>query len=105
MKSTYEDDHRVALAREMTAAAGVPLRDRYGFAASDEDVLRVVEIVFAQPDDKMAADDIGYANFADGLELAMGYDMPTDEEYERQIVAALRPLAEQRRNAAAKGLR
>lgn len=102
--SDYEDQHRIALAREMTALAGVPLRDRYGFAASDEDVLTVINVVFAQPDDAKAADDIGYKNFAEGLELAMGYDTPTDEEYERRIVAALRPLVEQRRTAAGRSL-
>lgn len=58
---SLEDSHRIALARELTAAAGVPLRDRYGFAASDETVLYVVNAVFAQPDDKRAANDIGCA--------------------------------------------
>jgi hypothetical protein len=106
--STYEDGHRIALARELTAAAGVPLRDRYGFAADDDTVLAVVNYVFAQPDDKKAADDIGLANYVredgDPLELAMGYDTPTDEEYELAIVKALRPMVEQRRDAAARGL-
>jgi hypothetical protein len=100
-----EDAHRVALAREMTAAAGVPLRDRYGFAARDEHVLFILNAVFAQPDDHKAADDIGVAGALGDIEIAMGYDEHTDEAYERAIVAALRPLTENRRNAAAKGLR
>lgn len=107
--STYEDGHRIALARELTAAAGVPLRDRYGFAVDDETVLAVVNIVFAEPDNAKAAERIGLANFigdndGDPLELAMGYDTPTDEEYELAIVEALRPLVEQRRDAAVRGL-
>src|SRR5215467_7758327 len=45
----YEARHRVAVARELTYAAGCPLRDRYGFAAADEDVLFVVDAVFREP--------------------------------------------------------
>jgi hypothetical protein len=100
----YEDNHRVALARELTYAAGVPLRDRYGFAASHEDVLSVVNIVFREPDDKEAADAIGLGNALNEHEIAMGYDEPTDEEYETKIVRALRPLVEERRQAAARSL-
>ena len=101
---TLEDRHRVALARELTFAAGVPLRDRYGFAAHDAHVLAVLAMVFAQPDDARAADEIGGANMLGDIELADGHDTPIDEEYERRIVAALRPLTEDRRNAAARGL-
>lgn len=101
--SALEDRHRVALARELTYAAGVPLRDRYGFAASDEDVQLVVETVFAFPGDE-AADAIGTANMLGTIELAAGSDTPIDEEYERRIVAALRPLVEQRRQAAGRAL-
>ena len=100
----YDDDHRIAVARELTYAAGVPLRDRYGFAASDDDVLHVVGAVAAHPDDQAAADAIGLANATRDIELADGYDTPIDEDYERRIVAALRPLIEQRRDAAVKGL-
>jgi hypothetical protein len=104
----YENTHRIALARELTAAAGVPLRDRYGFAVADQTVLAVLGYVFAEPDDAKAAEDIGLANYVredgDELELAMGYDTPTDEEYELAIVKALRPLVEQRRDAAVRGL-
>lgn len=102
---SYEDGHRIALARELTAAAGFPLRDRYGYAASDKSVLFAVNAVFAQPDDAKAADDVGCGNFIGECELASGYDMPTDEEYERGIVAALRPMVEQRRDASARSLR
>jgi len=104
MTAKYEDGHRVAVARELTAAAGVPLRDRYGFAASDQDVLNVVRIVFREPDDPKAGELIGLGNALGEHEIAMGYDEPTDEEYELAIVRALRPLAEQRRQAAARGL-
>jgi hypothetical protein len=103
--SEYEDDHRVALARELTYEAGFPLRDRYGFAASHETVLYVVQQVFAHPADDAAVEAIGVANALGDIQIARGYDMPTDEEYELGIVRALRPLAEQRRDAAVKGLR
>lgn len=100
----HEDHHRIALARELTYAAGVPLRDRYGFAASDETVLAVVAAVAAHPGDEEAVTAIGGVNAVGEIELSMGYDTPTDEDYERRIVAALRPLVEQRRDAAVKGL-
>ena len=103
--SEHEDRHRIALARALTAAAGVPLRDRYGFAASVETVAAVVAIVFREPDDAKAADLIGLGNAVGDLELAEGYDMPIDEERERAVVRALRPMAEQRRDAAARSLR
>lgn len=101
---TLEDQHRLALARELTYAAGVPLRDRYGFAASDADVHRAVAAVFAHPDDEVAAAEIGAANAVGDIELADGYDTPINEDYELRIVAALRPLAQQRRDAAVRGL-
>lgn len=102
--SALEDRHCAALARELTYAAGVPLRDRYGFAASDEHVLAVLAAVFANPDDQTAVNAIGCANALGDIELAMGADTRTDEDYDRRIVAALRPLVEQRRNAAARSL-
>ncbi len=106
--SAYEDQHRIALARELTYAAECPLRDRYGFAVGDDVVLAIVNIVFAEPDDAKAADQIGMASLLTELgdcgHIAMGYDTPTDEAYERAIVAALRPLVEQRRDAAARSL-
>lgn len=97
-----ERHHRRALARELTYAAGFPLRDRYGFAASDKAVDLVVSAVFSIPDDVRAADTIGMAVALGEAELASEYDMPTDEEYEAGIVAALRPLVAQRRAAAMK---
>lgn len=103
--TAHENRHRIALARELTAMAGVPLRDRYGFAARDEDVLRIVETVAAIPDDETCVCQIGALNALGEIEIADGYDNPTDEEYEGRIVAALRPLVEQRRDAAVKGLR
>jgi hypothetical protein len=100
--SDYENDHRIALARELTYAAGVPLRDRYGFAASDEAVLFAVNACFTHAGDEEAADAIGLAVFAGDVALASGYDMATDEVYERAIVAALRPLVTDRRAAEAR---
>jgi hypothetical protein len=100
---SYEDHHRVAVARELAYAAGCPLRDRYGFAAADADVLFVVDAVFREPNDARARFLIGSAN-GDQIELAMACDTITDETYELAIVRALRPLAEQRRNAAVRGL-
>lgn len=102
-KLTLEDRHRVALARELTAAAGVPLRDRYGFAARDEDVLHVVKLVAANPGDGAAVMAIGTGNVLGEIEIAEDCE-PTSEEYELRIVAALRPLVEQRRDAAVRGL-
>jgi hypothetical protein len=107
--SSFEDQHRIAVARELTYAAGCPLRDRWGWAVGDDTVLAVVNIMFAEPDDAKAADAIGMASamaeLGDGGHLAAGYDTPTDEEYERAIVAALRPLVEQRRDAAVRSQR
>jgi len=107
--TAYEDNHRAALARELTYAAGCPLRDRYGFAVADDVVLAVIAIVFREPDDEKAAEAIGMASLmaelGDNGHLAMGYDTPTDEAYERAIVAALRPLVEQRRDAAVRSQR
>lgn len=102
--SEYENRHRVAAARELTYAAGCPLRDRYGFAASDDSVLAVVRFVFAEPDDAKCGDLIGAANATGDIEIAEGYDLPASEEYEQKIIAALRPLAEDRRNASARSL-
>lgn len=99
-----EDHHRVAVARELTAAAGFPLRDRYGFAARDEDVLAVVRFVFREPDDRKAGDLIGLANARHEIEIAGGYDMPADERYEQGIISALRPLVEDRRQSAGRSL-
>ena len=103
--STYEDNHRIAVARELAYAAGVPLRDRYGFAASADTVLYVVNAVFGHPSDEAATQVIFAGSVAGDCELAMGYDEPTDEDYERRIVEALRPLAERRWDAAGKALR
>ena len=102
--SSLEMRHRIAVARELTAAAGVPLRDRYGFAARDEHVGVVLDIVFAHPNDETAVAEIGARNMLGDIELADGYDTPTDEEYERRIVATLRPLVEDRRQAAGRAL-
>ena len=99
----YEAGHRVAVARELTYAAGCPLRDRYGFAAADQDVLFVVDAVFREPDDARARFLIGSAN-GDRIELAMPGGTITDEAYELAIVRALRALAGQRRDAAARSL-
>jgi len=90
--SALEDRHAIATARELTYAAGVPLRDRYGFAAPDEDVLAVVRLVTEHTDDEAAANAIGAANMLGEVELASGSDTPIDEEYERRIVVAVRPV-------------
>lgn len=101
----YEDSHRVAVARELTAAEGCPLRDRYGFAASDSTVLFIVNAVFAEPDDRKCGDKIGAANATGDIQFAEAYDTPASEEYEQAVIRALRPLVEQRRKAAARSLR
>jgi hypothetical protein len=99
----YEDHHRIAVARELTFAAGCPLRDRYGFAASGADVLFVVTAVFRHPGDEQARAVIGAAN-GNQIELAMSPEVITDEPYELAIVRALRPLAEDRRAAGGRAL-
>lgn len=99
-----ETRHRVALAREMCAAAGVPLRDRWGFASSDQAVARVVEVVFMYPQDRAAVE----ALFSDALDgggaVAEAYEFPS-EEFHFEIVRALRPLVEDRRRAAERAQR
>lgn len=91
--SPLDDRHAIATARELTYAAGIPLRDRYGFAVPDEDVLHVVRLVAAHTDDEAAANAIGAANMLGEIELASGSDTPIDEAYERRIVVAVRPVA------------
>lgn len=93
---SHENHHLVALAREWTFAAGCPLRDRYGFAADDQDVLNVINIVYREPDDDRAAAAIGIGNFNGDHQIAMATDTPSDEDYDRRIVTAIRPLVEQR---------
>lgn len=102
--SALEDRHRIALARELTAAAGCPLRDRYGFAARDEDVLFVVNAVFRNPVDADASREIFQANMSHEIELAEEHDTPLSEEAELRVIAALRPLTESRRSAAGRSL-
>lgn len=92
----FEKHHRIAVARELCAIAGVPLRDRYGWAASDETVATVVDTVFREPDDQVAADTIGAANILGTIELAMAHDTPTNEETDLTVVRALRSLVLQR---------
>jgi len=89
----------VVLTRELADAAGVPLPDRYGYAASDAVVVHaVVGICVAQPDDGKAVDEIGMANFVGDINLAMRYDTPTDEKYEQRIVAGPPPAHRRPRN-------
>lgn len=95
-----EAHHRRALARELTAAAGAPLRDRYGFAASDATVDALVDIVFTYPTVDAALVALYDATMARRLRLAMDHDTPTDEDYERRIVVALQPLVADWRRAA-----
>jgi hypothetical protein len=92
-----ETAHQIACARELTYAAGVPLRDRYGYAASDEHIIVVLQALHDHADDKEAGDAIGLANALGEIQLADGYDTPIDERYERRIVAALRPLTDSRK--------
>jgi hypothetical protein len=104
--TAYEDNHCIALARELTYAADVPLRDRYGFASGNDDVLALLAIVFREPDDAKAAIALGLAPYVDNeCCFAEGYDTPASDEYIEGIVRAVRPLIEQRRSAAARSLR
>jgi len=98
MTLTLQEYNSIACAREITFAAGCPLRDRYGFAARDEHVLKVLQIISEWEDDKEAADQIGLANAVEEIEIAMGADEPADEEYELAIVRALRLGEERKRN-------
>lgn len=92
-----ETAHQIACARELTYAAGVPLRDRYGYAARDQHIIIVLQAIHDHADDKEAGDAIGLANALGEVQLADGYDIPIDELYERRIVAALRPLTNTRK--------
>lgn len=78
--------HRIALARELTAAMGVPLRDRWGFASSDKDVLAALQIVEANPQDPVTA--LGIATMTGGPRLAKG-GLPLDDEDLMQLVSCL----------------
>lgn len=98
--TVLKDRHRVALARELAFAAGVPLRDGYGFAASDDTVLAVVNAVFATSADECVVAAIGVGNVSGNIELAMPSGTSTDPDYARRIVAALRPLADRNHDAA-----
>ena len=89
-----ERHHCIAVARELTYAAGVPLRDRYGYAASDDTVLYLVESCFSNPDDEVCAVDFGAANAVGNVEYADGYDTLPDEDFDLRVVRALRPLVE-----------
>jgi len=95
--TSLETHHRRALARELTAAAGVPLRDRYGYAASDATVDALVDIVFAYPTIDATLVALYEEALAGRINLAMDHDTPTDEDYERRIVEALQPLVADRR--------
>jgi NTP pyrophosphatase (non-canonical NTP hydrolase) len=97
--SALEWHHRRALAREMTAAAGYPLRDRYGYAARDADVDWLLCQLLEEPDDKAAAEAIGSGNTTGRIELARAPEEAADQEYELGIVSALRPLIAPRQHA------
>lgn len=92
---SYDQAHRIVLVREETAKAGFPLRNRYGWAAGNEDVLHLIEILTEEADDHEAAERIGLGSALGEHEFAAGYDLPTDEAYEAGIVAASRPLVEE----------
>lgn len=89
---TLLERHQIALAREACALAGVPLRGRYGYAASDEHVLALWNIVAEEKDDERAVNGIGIANALGDIEIAREIDTPSDEEYEHKIVSALREV-------------
>lgn len=97
-----ETHHRRTLARELTAAAGAPLRDRYGYAASDATVDALVATVFAYPAIDATLVALYEEALAGRINLAMDHDTPTDEAYERRIIVALQPLVPDRRRALAK---
>ncbi len=87
-----KEHNAVSQARELTFAAGCPLRDRYGYTARDKDVLKILEILKEWNKDEEAGLQIGLANAVGEIEIAMQPDIPADEEYELAIVAALRGL-------------
>lgn len=103
MTHELEDHHRIALARELTYAAGCPPRDRWGWASSDADVLAIVRFVAAHPGAEAVAAAIGTANALGDIEIGQDRE-PADDQYERRIVTALRPLIADRRRAADRGL-
>lgn len=106
MISSYEEHHCIAVARELTHAAGFPLRDRYGFAASDETVLYIVNACLDNRAALDAVTQIGTANVLGDIQIAAGYDTLTDETYEMGIVTALGELVDRQRELdAARALR
>jgi hypothetical protein len=88
----YERDDLRARARELAYAAEVPLRDRYGLAASDAQVDLVVAGVLAHPGDPRSAAEYFGGALLMSEPLAMSPDIPTDEAYELRIAEALQPL-------------
>ena len=90
--TALDRNHRIVRARELAYAAGIPLRDRWGYAASDEDVLTTVRLVQDHSDDAEAANAIGIANALGDIQLCDGRDTPLEEEQELRLVQALRAL-------------
>jgi hypothetical protein len=82
--------HYIAIAREQCAIAGIPLRNRWGRAASDEHILKIVEAVLQYLDDYSVAEKIGILNALGEIQICSGYDTPIDEEEELIIVQAIR---------------
>ena len=68
-------------------------------------MVTTAEAVAVHPNDQTAVNEIGALNARGDIEIAEGSDTPTSEGYELRIVVALRPLVEERRDAAVRGLR
>ena len=82
----------MALARELTAMADVPLRDRHWLAIPDGEVWKVIDTVAAHVDDAAAVAALDNANNRGDIEIAQAYYRPCDVATLYRIVAALRPL-------------
>lgn len=87
----YVEADKIVRVREACCAADVPLRDRYGFAASDEDIQRVwawcIEPLTA---DTVIADRIACG--AESVELAEGSDTPLSQQHALTVVQIVRAM-------------
>lgn len=105
-RDDLETVHRVALAYELTAAAGVPLRDDHGWHFGPERVAQIVQLAFDHPDDPAAFARGFFELTCTGLRWGVGNG---EEEAEHALHAALVPLVANRnaatRRAAARGPR
>lgn len=82
--------HRRCVAREVAASVGLPLRDRWGNAARDQDVDFLVDAVLTNESDEEVGEVIGLANAVGQICLCEGYDEHLSEEAEQLLAKTVR---------------